>query len=154
MLAPLLLLSIVPRVIPPAKLMSASDLAALNGAWIVTMSGTPSSSNCQKPEKFAEGLTLMWLVSAMPSGEVTVSVQGQTNYPSLSGTYTRDGLVVDGVVSDWDGWIYPMSYVNLQPQKDGTLAGFRRLLSVETSPGNPGIMLPCFIDSAVTAKKQ
>ena len=137
----------------------AADPASLAGTWNVTTK-TTSWSTCPASPDSTPGKVdaYVWIVSAGPSGSVSVSVQGATGFPILYGNQTGTNVVLQG-----DG---ARSELALMAQKEaklwfaldsssGELVGVRRYLGIYSVPqaGGGTVSIPCFIDSEVRAKK-
>ncbi|MBK9649585.1 MAG: hypothetical protein IPO67_31285 [Deltaproteobacteria bacterium] len=132
----------------------ASEFKSIAGAWVVTSTALPGGT-CATASSAGSTSTYLWLVGASGTQEISVSVQGETGFPKMDGTYTSDGLFVAGLGPVTEGSnVYPMADFRLQKQADGTFTGTRRYHSVWPLPSTPGMFYACSVEYAVTAKKQ
>jgi hypothetical protein len=65
----------------------------LAGSWSVTATSTQSTCGAKTGDQWAYS----WLINRDATGKVTVKIQGETSYPSLTGTYEGGQLVVYGL---------------------------------------------------------
>lgn len=141
----------------------ANDLASLAGTWNVTSVHT-GVGTCNNSGTKGDVTSYIWIVSTnQSSGVVTVSVQGQTAFPSMSGFFSQGQLSVSGFKSKFDFYgqinqipMSPISWFSLTPQPDGSLKGVRQyvgLQSVVMGDGTTTGYVTCFTIFEVTAKR-
>jgi len=126
--------------------LSARAQEDIMGTWNV-VSRPAELNTCGKP---AEPSAYQWLLTEN-AGKVTVTVQGETAYKKLSGTYANGELVLDGpakagMFSDVSG-----NAVLVLQVRDGSFTGIRYALSVKSVPGGQAL---CMVTFNVTGKKQ
>lgn len=120
----------------------------LAGSWTVTVTETGIGTCQMTPGKVT---AYVWIISAQPDGNVTVSVQGQTPFPVLGGQLVGDTLVL-------------RAFAQLKGRTDATwlnlkvagasMTGIRRHLSVQPQQfSTRKVTAPCFLDLDVVAKK-
>ena len=132
----------------------ASEFKSIAGAWVVTSTALPGGT-CATAAGAGKTSTYLWLVGASGTQEISVSVQGETGFPKMDGTFTSDGLFVAGLGSVTEGSnVYQMADFRLQKQTDGSFTGTRRFHAVFPLPSTPGMFYACSVDFSVTAKKQ
>lgn len=136
--------------------MRADAAAKLAGTWNVTTT-QDADANCSIAEP-GKVNAYIWIVSTDRAGSLTVSVQGETSYPKLTGTVTYDGNVRLGATTDFvaaNGYRATTISFTLKLNSAGELVGTRRFLgynSVALTNGATGVV-PCFLDATVKAKR-
>lgn len=121
----------------------------LAGVWNVTSTGNEDYT-C-KIATPGNTLSYIWIVNASQDGAVSVSVQGETSFPKLTGrfNYNSGYLILEGDARGF-GSDRTASWFKLFLEKDGTLRGVRRYMTDTQSNTSRS----CFADFYVTAKKQ
>lgn len=121
----------------------------LAGVWNVTSTGGEDFT-C-KTATPGSTMSYIWIVSEGSGNAVSVSVQGETSFPKLTGRfdYGSGYLVLEGDARGF-GSDSTASWFKLFLEKDGTLRGIRRYMT--NTQSNTG--RSCFADFYVTARKQ
>lgn len=104
------------------------------GTWSVTSTAT-GTRTCNTRTVAVQSYA--WIVSTPSEGEVSVTVQGQTSFPLLTGTssgarWTLQGPSSAGAATSW----FSLTI------RGGELSGTRRFLDIENGR-------PCFVDFTV-----
>jgi len=133
-LFPTLVMSLSPSI-------SAQDAAQLVGTWNVI--STPSSDFTVDAAKTGTSSAYVWLVSTSPTGEILVSVQGDTSFKSLKGRWNKESktLTLEGHTVAIGG--NKACWFKLTLDRKGELHGVRRYLDAS----------PAFADFHIQAKK-
>lgn len=132
----------------PLPGMSSLPAADVTGVWNV-ITRPSGKGTCNAPPGVT---TYIWVVAMQPNGSVSVSVQGQTNFPVLTGWMSGDTLNVSGPGA---------TESNLQPNfwfelaVSGSSAKGRRLyLGGNALNTEKTLWAACFSESVVEAVKQ
>lgn len=148
-------------VLPALNAAVADDASALSGTWNVTSVETTESSCTTSAGDTGKTTSYIWIVSTTATGAVTVSVQGETSFPRLTGSAFNGKVNLEGdsefkatKVGSGVGYVASSSWFSLTVT-EGQLTGTRRLLSyrsMKLANGSEGIT-PCFSDYKVLAKR-
>jgi hypothetical protein len=119
----------------------AQQPAQLVGTWNVT-STQAGDTNFDIPPK-ASANAYIWIVSASPNGEITVSVQGETSFPKLHGKWrpATKTLILSAQSTGLGG--RTACWFKLVLDEKGNLHGVRRYLDAT----------PAFVDFEIVAKR-
>lgn len=132
---------------------SQGGLASLSGTWTVT--GAPSASN--RADCDSSTLAYQWILNVQPDGAASVTVQGQTSFPTLqgrvSGTSSSASITVSGLKLNTT-----LQGVRLYESSEFKLSGSGTSLSGTRTWGGygeatDGGMYPLFCSHTVTARK-
>jgi hypothetical protein len=136
-----------------AQDLSSGGPASLSGTWTVT--GTPSASN--KADCADLSLAYQWIVSVQSDGAASVTVQGETGFPSLRGRVSGSGssasLSVSGLKLNTS-----LQGISLYESSEFKLSGTGGSLSGTRIWGGYGKatdsgLYPTFCSWSVTARK-
>lgn len=140
-----------------------ADLSTIVGTWNVTATQTDVFTCSAAAGNAGSVIAYVWIASGNVSGSLSVSAQGETAFPKLTGTITDDHVVLSGPGtterhSNDLGTTYYLntsSFFDLKRAADGSWTGYRRYLGTDVTAGTDGIMrvTPCFIDFAVVVKR-
>lgn len=136
------------------------DPASLAGTWQVQATAT-GMDTCNS-EKVGSITSYQWIVNADPGGKVSISVLGNTSFPSLAGQVQGDELSVSGLLKDWQplggtgSAIVQSSVSFFELHADGSgLSGTRRYLGFaaqQVGDAQVGIV-PCIAEYSVYARR-
>lgn len=132
----------------------AQDAASLAGTWNVTSTPTGEGTCNVDPGAVT---AYVWIVSANSNGTVSASVQGETGFPKLTGTFSGDSVKLTGPGTRLElmgGGVTDVSWFLLKRTADG-MEGTRRFLGTTKATGVSGMLelYPCFVDYKVVAKR-
>jgi hypothetical protein len=116
------------------------------GTWNV-VSRPADLNTCGKP---ADPSAYQWLLTEN-AGKVTVTVQGETAFKKLSGTYLNGELVLDGPAKSGMFSDISANAVLVLQVRDGSFTGVRYALSAKNIPGGQTL---CLVAFTLTGKKQ
>jgi hypothetical protein len=117
-----------------------AEVASLAGTWQALWTQTEGTCDTTPGDVTAS----QWLVSTTPPDAVTVSVKGQTAFPTMTGTWdpTTGVLMLTG--TSRTGWT--MAWVKVTLDSDGRLTGIRRFLGTKAG-------YPCFVDGTLAVTR-
>ena len=95
-------------------------------------------------------MAYVWIVNQTADGNVTISVQGETSFPKLTGRWSPDqrALILTAVTTK--AFSKLASWAKLTVNSKGELVGVRRVVQ----DGGGANQAPCFADANVVARKQ
>lgn len=120
----------------------------VTGIWNV-ISRPTGNGNCATAGDVA---SYIWVVAMQPDGAVSVSVQGQTSFGTLSGRVYGDRMLVSGI-GVAQSMVVPVAWFELKLA--GPSGTGRRIYSGGEDLGTgQGAHRACFLEYTVEAKKQ
>lgn len=113
---------------------AAANPQDISGSWSVV--STPAWDTCGGQ---AEKSAYQWILTEQ-GGQVTIAVQGQTAFPSLSGTFDGNQLLLAGegktALGTGLAQVYPSSVFRLSLSKDRSFTGTRLYLGSRNRKGS------------------
>lgn len=137
------LISVVAVLVLAPLTASAEDIM---GTWNV-VSRPADLNTCGKP---GEPAAYQWLLTES-GGKVSVTVQGETAYKKLTGTYASGEIVLDGPAKAGLFSDVSANAVIVVQVRDGAFTGVRYALSTKSGPGGQTL---CMVTFNISGKKQ